>query len=444
MINYMRSKGLLFFLGIILLLASCEKVNVEFGAAVSKTDPNIIYFDNYTVDVATFKYDSFRTNSNEVLAMGYHFDPVFGIVKAGSFAQISLPSTNSIGGAIVPVIYDSLELIIKRSGELYGDSSRLIKVNVYRLAENINNNAIGDYYYNTSSFNYYPTPIGQQTISLYGKSGTSIHIKLSDVLGQELFARFKNNNDEISTQEKFINYFKGIYINTDSVITNSLAYFSVPTDSALIRLTYHENGTYPEKKQLDFTYTKDRQFNNISFRHLNPNFSAFINGKEQVIPSSSSGDQSFLNSNLGSAIRITFPTLLNLKELYPYIKVVKATLVVKPDSASYSFPYQLPASLNLYSTDATNALGLGLYYTDYSSGLQTGDLFIDYLYGQNTNYSYDITSFINTKITGGQFSTSALLLYPSMGNLDAGIQRLIVNNTNNKHSIQLKLYVLGL
>lgn len=440
----MRIKGLNFLLCItLIILASCEKVNVTFGAEVLETDPNITYFDNYKVDVATFKYDSFRTNSNEEFVMGYHFDPVFGIVKAGTFAQVSLPSTNTIGGTTLPVVYDSLELIIKRSGELYGDSSRPIRINIYQLTENINNSS-GDYYYNTSSFSYNPAPIGQQTISLYGRAGTSIHIKLSDVLGQDLFAKFKNKSDEISTQEKFINYFKGIYLNTDSVITNSLAYFSVLDDSALIRLTYHENGTYPEKKQLDFTYTKDRQFNNISFRHLNPNFSAFINKKAQVIPSSSSGDQSFLNSNLGSAVRITFPTLLNLKELYPYIKVVRAILVVKPDSASYSFPYQLPASLNLYSTDATNTLGLGIYYSDYTSGLQTGNLFIDYLYGENTNYIYDITSFINTKITDGQFSTSALLLYPSLDNLDGGIQRLIVNNKNNKHSIQLKLYVLGL
>ena len=121
----------------------------------------------------------------------------------------------------------------------------------------------------------------------------------------------------------------------------------------------------------------------------------------------------------------------------------KAILQIKPDYRSMVFPYQLPQTLSLYSTDQNNALSAGTF-DDGTTTLQTGNLVIDNLYGQNTYYSYDITTFINTKITEGQFSTSALLLHPMLSSYDAGTQRLILHDQAGNQSVQLKLYVLGL
>ena len=425
---------------LILLVASCDKVDITFGASASATDPNITYFDNYKTDIATYKLDSFATSDHSVFSAGYHTDPVFGVVKAGSFAQIDLPASNPLLNVTETIVFDSLQLLIKPSGAFYGDSALPVKFAVYRLNENIKRADGSDYYYNTSSFNYNPVPIGQQTVSLYGKSGTDVSVKLSDALGQELLAKFKTNDFDITTQENFINYFKGVYITTNSTVTNSLVYF---TDSVLVRLNYHQNGVTPVAKTIDFTYEKTKQFNTISFRHTNSNFAAFITNKTQVIPSTSTGNQCFLNSNLSASIKISFPTLLSLKELHPYIKVVKAILVIRPDPASASYPYSLPSTLDLYGTDASNELLSGIYDAGNTS-LQTGNLVTDYLYNENTYYSFDITQFINTKISEGQASTSALLLHTSLSSTEGGLQRLIVNDQNNNRPIQLKLYVLGL
>jgi len=130
--------------------------------------------------------------------------------------------------------------------------------------------------------------------------------------------------------------------------------------------------------------------------------------------------------------------------LHPYIKVVKAELVIRPDVKSYSYPYSLPKTLNLYGTDQGNELLSGIYDVNTGSYLQTGDLVIDNLYNENTYYSYDITKFINTKIGEGAASTSALFLHSSVTNTEGALERLIVNDQNNNKAIQLKLYVLGL
>ncbi len=431
---------------LISITQSCQKVDIKFGESVLEADPNITVLDNYKVDIETYKVDSFRTSANQILSAGYHYDSVFGVVKAGAYTQLTLPSTNPVLNETLALTMDSLELIVRPTGSFYGDSSKPVKLNVYRLTQNIVDAAYNaDAYYNTNSFAYDPTPIGQQTISLYGKSGTDVHIKLSNALGQELLTKFKDNNDDISTEEKFINYFKGIYITTDSVITNSIAYFSAPSDSVFMRLNFHDNGLYPQQRHIDFYYTKTKQFNNINFRYTNADFASFVNKKAQLIPSASSGNKAYLNTNLGSYIKLSFPTILNLKELHPYIKVVKAELIIKPNPTSYSYPYKLPGILNLYTTDENNYVISPLYYPSSTEAIaQTGNLAIDYLYGQNTNYSYDISTYINALIAEGQFTKSALLLYPTVSAFDTDLQRLVLNDQTSSQSVQLKLYVLGL
>lgn len=442
---FLRSiQHLLLLSALMILFSSCEKVNVEFGESSLAPDPNIVFLADYKVDIATFKPDSLITSSNSVLSLGYHYDPVFGVVKAGAYLQLKLPAVNPLQDQTLAVILDSLELVIKPTGDFYGDSSKPLRIHVYRLTQNINNSSGSDVYYNSSSFAYDPIAIGQQTLSLYGRSGTPVHIRLADALGQELLAKFKTNNEDISTEERFVNYFKGLYITSDSVITNSLAYFSAPADSVLIRLNYHDNGLFPEKKHIDFNYTSTKQFNNLNFRHTNSAFTAFINNKTQLIPSTSSGNQSYLNSNLGASIKISFPTILNLKELHPYIRIVKAELLIKPDLRSYTYPYQLPKTLNLSTTDENNYPITPIYMADNTTK-QNGSLYIDYLFGENTSYSYDISAYINALIAGGQFSKSALVLSPTVSTGDTGLQRMIMNDQDSgKSSVQLKLYVLGL
>ncbi len=430
----------LFFL--ILLFASCEKVNINFGETVSETDPNITYIDSYKAEIATFKTDSFLTSSHSVFCLGYHADPDFGVMRATAFAQINLPTSNTVSNT--NAIFDSLELIIKPTGEFYGDSNVTMKLSVHRLTETILNTEKGDYFYNTSSFLYDPVPIGERAINLYGRSGTSVSVKLSDQLGREWLEKLKTNATEVSSYEAFLEYFKGICITSDSVQTSSLAYFTPVSDSMLIRLTYHEPGLDPAKKYLSFSYAAARQFNQISFRPGNANFSAFISNKTQLIASTASGNKAYINTAAGTMIKISFPDLLTLKERHPYVKVLKAVLLVKPDNHSSVFPYLLPAELNLYTTDENNAPINGIYDGNTVPALQTGSLYIDALYGENTSYSYDITSFINSKLAEGQFSKSALLLSPSVSSLDAGLQRLIANNETAGNSVQLKLYVLGL
>jgi hypothetical protein len=97
----------------------------------------------------------------------------------------------------------------------------------------------------------------------------------------------------------------------------------------------------------------------------------------------------------------------------------------------------------MYSTDESNALIAQLTDATGQSTL-TGNLAIDHLYGEQTYYSFDITAFVKSVISEGEFSKSALMLTTSTGTTETSLQRLVINDQTLTKGIQLKLHVLGL
>ncbi len=79
--------------------------------------------------------------------------------------------------------------------------------------------------------------------------------------------------------------------------------------------------------------------------------------------------------------------------------MVKAELVIKPVTGSFGGFYPLPPKLRLSETTQLNELGTDVSTTvTGTSAVEYGDLYIDDLYGQNTGYTYDITSYITTQM----------------------------------------------
>lgn len=420
------------------VMQACQKIDVDYGEPDYTNDPDVTYYDNFKSETATYIVDSFSTSNLQLFTIGYHNDPFTGVTTAASYAELQLPGENPVANA--SVVFDSLQLILVPKGTFYGDSTQPLTLNVFRLAENIRSKTTTDFY-NTSSFAL-ADQIGSKTINLTNKTGSAVSIRLSDAVGQELLEKFVTSSIEVSDSSNFYQYFKGICITADSTVTSTVTSFGSNTESVLMRLTYHEKGLYPTYKNIDFGFTSGRQFSRIQMRTTSANLASMIPGKSQLLSSTVTGGNSYLHNSLGAYIKINFPTLLTLKEEHPYMRVLKAVMIIKPKVETWTFPYRLPAAVNLYSTDQTNT-PLAVFTNNDASNpvLLTGDLVIDQLYGKNTYYSYDITGFINNKLAEGQFSQSAILLTPSSGGFGNGFDRLIIQGGN---SVQLKLYVLGL
>ena len=94
--------------------------------------------------------------------------------------------------------------------------------------------------------------------------------------------------------------------------------------------------------------------------------------------------------------------------------------------------------LNLSLTNQANTIGGPLPYGN-------GNLSIDYLYGTNTNYSYDITTYIQNALTQGAESNAknGLMLIAPPTSYNTMFNRTILGNPYNalkSNQISLLIY----
>lgn len=425
---------------LILLIASCTKADITFNDNSDVSDPDIIYFDNFPVTLSTWKTDSFPTSGHSAFSIGYHRDPVFGNAEAAMYTEITLPAENPLKNQ--SALFDSLVIELYPKS-YYGDTTQPVFFQVNRLTERIRNtDDENNYYYNTRTFGHEPQPIGERTAVIRPGKDTTVTIRLDDGFGQDLFQKLRTNAAEVQDQSAFTRYLKGFRIGVDTTLTKTLFYFNIHSDSVVMRMHYRLNGTVYQEKTLGFSINPMKQFNYLKFGLQSTALSVFSQKKE-LKASSLTAHKAYLNTNLGSYIRINFPTLLSLKELHPYVQIMKAEIIIKPSPGSYSPPYHLPSALNLYTTDESSQ-PVAIVTDGTGQTALNGDLYIDQLYGENTHYKFEVTSFIKKIISEGVFSRSALLLVSPSGTTEGILDRLVVNDQDLANCIQLKLYVLGL
>ena len=421
---------------------SCEKVDIAFTGNASYTDPNMTYFDNYKVDVGTLKLDSFSTAGNQVFMIGTHFDSSFGKISANSYSEIQLPASNPVNGLNVSL--DSLELVLMPNGNYSGDTNSVYKLSVYRLTENLTTPGVdgsNTSLYYPRSFGHEATPIAQAITKIQPLANKELTIRLPDDLGNDLLTRLKNNDPSIQSQDNFRQYFKGICLATDSTVNKNVYYFTGADTTTLLRLYYKEAGPGFVEKMMTFSYPQATQFSNIHYNFSGTPFALFKPYTRQIISSDLMGKKAYINNNIPSYAKITFPDLLSLKESYPYIKVIQAQLEITPAPGSFLYPGKLPPTLRMYVSNNNDSFDNTLLNPDGTA--QTGNLVVDYLYSQNTNYTFDITGYINTLISEGTFSTKTLLLGTGSSLPYNETSQLIFNDLQGG-GIKLKLYVLGL
>jgi hypothetical protein len=443
----MRNKLLLPVTVILLLagFAACNKTAIDFGSDGTAGDPNITMIDTFSVELSTLQVDSFSTSSSGHFIVGSHRDPQLGYIGAKSFFEITAPTLDLRD--CTNCVFDSIDLRLKVSSGYLGDTSVPFTINLYEVTQEMDN-ADNPGGFNVSSFQHSTTPLVSKTFTIRPGRKDELSIRLPDEFGKNFFRMFRTNSDTVTNDVRFKNYLKGFCIET-SASNNALFYFDKTTGDSAIQLHYTEAGVTPVAKLAYFTISStDKQFNSFTYDKSGTAIAGFTPGKKQLINSSLTNNSAFLHNNSGLYPKIRFNSLYNIKELHPYVQVLKAELQVKPVSGTYGVNtfYTLPPSVEMRLTDDDN--GINGSALSLVAGTETypqdGSLYIDNLYGESTAYTYDVTSFVNTVIAEGAFSRKALLMEASSSNSAASDQRLIIGNNHSGGSVKLKLYILGL
>ncbi|MES1221581.1 MAG: DUF4270 family protein [Bacteroidota bacterium] len=423
---------------ILLLTTGCQKTAIQYGQQyLDNGITNIILVDSFSPSVTTVFKDSVISSQSGTILLGSYTDPYFGKTSSNTYLQLAPPvPTDLLNNAQ----YDSLVLLTKCNGKYYGDTTLPISLSVTQLSQELKFQEGQFGFSNYATFPLNPAPLGSRSFVLRPLTGDSANIKLDDAKGLELYNLIKTKSDILKDNAVFTDYFKGL--NITATTNNNIFGFK---DSVVMRLYYHQTDLALQNKYFDFTFfNKQLQFNNITADRSGTPLTA-LNSQNNELSSSASGNVGYLQSATGLYLKISFPTIRKLLERSDYVKIIRGTLIVKPIINSYNGFYPLPPVLNAAQTDGADEPGLSISSVSNGSvSTEGGNLFIDGAYGINTNYSYDVTSYLQQEIQIAAVNKDGLLLMPSSDTRFSSMNRLVIGDANNaKNKLQLNVYYIS-
>ena len=293
------------------------------------------------------------------------------------------------------------------------------------------------YLYNTSSFDYSPEVTGSVSFFPAPESAdTAVYIPVN-VLGEDLFNKIRDNDENLSNSELFNDFLKGFIITSGSPDNKSVIGFKADKDNLKLIIYYHIDAEEPEKKKITLSMGQENhQFNSVKFDHTNTPLND-IEAEGNVIPSSRTDNYGFLQGMVGLIPKLQFPSLNEILAIRRW-KILKAELVIEPVYNSYDL-FGLPQQLYIYDTDRENRVNTIL--PDDKGNPLTATLDYDDINEEEVQYTYDITKFINNELSDAYFDYDHGLM-PGLAddNFTSTLDRLLIECKNPP--VKLRIYFL--
>ena len=357
----------------------------EFVAGETFTDSNIrlILIDTLTVNTSTMKFDSLVTSESTRILTGKYIDEVFGTITASSYMQF-LPETYTIDSEAV---FDSLVMVLGYDNYYYNDTLQKNTLHIKKITENLNPES-DDYFYNTSSISYDEADLGFYEYTPRPLAGDSITIKLVDDFGTDVFSQLQEKN--IINSDEYRDYFKGIGIIPDETDNGSIIGFSKSSENTYLRLYYSTDTEYESEQdyldvQINAATTPIPFFNRITAEDPITPLQTLTDSKVNLA-SSDSDNKSYIQSGLGIAMRVQFPSILSLYDIPGSGTILDGTLKIKPVAQSYNDNLKLRDTLAVYVVDQNNELTKTLSSTSYAILNRDNQEFNDIYYEISLSY----------------------------------------------------------
>jgi hypothetical protein len=439
----------------------------EIGTDWVDTHLKLVYIDSCRAKLSTVRADSVPTYNQGVILAGKYTDvntvtgeKLTGTIKATSYIEISSPSVSNTADLLTNTFFDSLVIEMKFNGFYMGDTlNHDMHLFVHQLEERIAEEDVvvgTDVFYNTTSFAYNPEPLAEtifpirpsdsaaQKVITGGIIVKPVRVRLPDRLGQEMFDKIANNEDEFDSNDKFLDYFKGlVFVVGDDV--EAIAGFKADT-SFKINLYYHVQEEFKTEKVITFNLNAIKQFNNIVADRRGTNLLPEL-FTDNEIESHLTGNQAFIAAGDGLYAKIEFPNLHDILLFSAYGIVEAASLEIRPVYGTYQEHTPLPLTLTI---SASNISGESESTLSNSQGQsQTGNLSLNPQFWDNTSYTFDVTSFVQNQMQAAANEKLYLILKLSGSEMQNSTSRLVIgdsdhsidiNNTTYYNRVKLMLY----
>ncbi len=433
-----------FLLLFLTALASCntDVGNFQIGEDLVDTKSSIVMVDSFMVKLSTVLLDSIPTSNPGQALVGKFEHTSVGTTELRTYFNFDFG--NDASGINEDDIFDSITVKLDYSGYSIGDTTALQQISLYRLTEQLafrENEASQSYLFNTSSFSHETTPVGSYSFMPY-PSRNNIEFRIDDSLGKEIMEMVLNDADEVSTNTKFKAYLKGFALSASDE-SRSIIGFNSDTTSIQLRLYTHRLGYELEEKEYTFQLAAEGSNYNQAITNRSGTDYAPLAVQKEELPSTQSGNLTYIQGSTGVVTRIDFPTL---NEIYTYNDrvLIKAELVLVPSTLNdENF---MPETLHFYTTDRINRFGNNLTITasDNTEVSVEASLVMDLLYHENSYYVVDISEFLLDALAGNYYDTNeGLLVTLPTSDLLNKADLLILNGEHaNDYQPKLNLYFL--
>ena len=422
------------------LLSSCYKKEIQVGSDLAESHTHILTVDTVGVILSSYVRDSFLTANKSFSLIGNYHDSYTGKTSASTFIQLGLPTLSEDATTLLPktAVYDSIVLYMRGSGYYYGDTTQPFAISVYELDQQPTPDETHTDLYNTSDVPVKAAPLASTSKIFRPSSKDSIVLRLPNAMGQDFYTKIQNKANQFTNSDLFLEYFKGIAIKPTSNSSGAVYGFNLTDSSIIVRLHYHLTLPYKQDKVLVFAPTRTTyQFNRIVTNRAGTSLAVTSPGQKEFF-ANATNPFAITQTGTGVYLKALFPTLRNVLKINDVVRLMDARLILKPVKGSYDYyGNRLPNPLFLQTTDASNE-PTGTILDSTGQGVQQRAPVIDDLYGVNTNYSFNITSYINALLnTPGTADNGLFIMEQEMGSAKQ-INRAVIGSRQNE-TYQTKL-----
>lgn len=438
---------------------SCKKattigLDLDADAALN----SLVAYDS-TLFTQLVKEDSISTNYQNLNPLGFFTDPVFGKTEANIAAALTLPGNTGLTFDKSAVL-DSAILVLPFAG-FYGDSlNTTYKVQVQQLSENLYEDGNVPLYYNTKKWSHNSNIIGSASFKAnikdssitiqnirVGKPDTlkrvpaQLRIKLNVATMSNLF--LKADSATLSTNNRFNDYFKGLYLTIDKAATSNnggLFLFNTTTNAATVDFFYKETkNTKIDTLQKSFSLAGNQ---GLVASEIKWDYTGTAVASQIGKPITEQYEQLYIKGFSGTKVKITFPNIKNLKLLGTQVLVNRAQLIIKVIEGTQT-PYTPLPLLKAYKLDIANRPQL-LPDENPNDPRNLGPGYIGGLFNKNNNeYVFNITGYIQdllkNKTDYGTYITAINYANNQRSNAST-LKRAIVGGGSGNYKMKLKVF----
>ena len=401
----------------------------EFVVGDIFTDSNIrvILIDTMHVETSTMRFDSIVTSQSSRILVGKYSDPFFGAVKSSGYLGL-LPESYVIDSEAE---YDSITFFLKYDHYYYNDTLQSNTIHIRQL-KNILRPYVGNDFYNTTEVEVLEEELGALSYLPRPMDTLALEIKLSDELGMVLFERMQDKS--ISNSDEFKDFFKGLAIQPDAADNGSVIGFSLAAGASFMRL-YHSKAEADERIQnsIDFNFDAASSpkpfFNQISTQDPNE-YLDFLTGKEINLSSSDTENMSFIQSGIGIATRIEFPSVKTIYDIRGEGTLLNASLKIRPVTTTYDGHLYLRDTLSVFLVDQNNDITDQLYINDLEpvrAILNRANEEFDDIF-----YEIPLGGYIEKLLLADRDTGEALILFPA--DYNHSVDRFVLNGNDSSYN----------